>query len=105
LKLGGIDILTEPERSARAARAASLFRGMLGGKQARVIAMSDLRFEEQPNSGNSVTLTPSGLETTPYCVTVIQNGELVKQLNYTLKNDAQHAFDEETRAMTNASRS
>ncbi len=62
--------------------------------------MSDLRFEAPPKNGTSVTLTASGLETTPYRVTVTHNGELVKQLNFTSREDAQRVYDQEARMST-----
>jgi hypothetical protein len=66
--------------------------------------MPETRFDGPPINGTQVALTSSGSEITPYRVTVTENGRLVRQLEFTSKADAQHAYDQELKAANNAER-
>jgi hypothetical protein len=66
--------------------------------------MAESRFDGQPGNGTQVAMTNSGSDITPYRVTVTENGRLVRQLEFTSKADAQHAYDREQKAAINAQR-
>jgi hypothetical protein len=66
--------------------------------------VSETRFGGQPVNGTQVALTNSGSEITPYRVTVTENGRLVRDMEFTKKEDAQQAYDQELKA-ANAPRS
>jgi hypothetical protein len=66
--------------------------------------MPETRFDRFPVNGTQVALTNSGLEITPHRVTVTENGHLVRQLDFTSKADAQRAYDQEQKAMVDATR-
>jgi hypothetical protein len=66
--------------------------------------MPETRFDGPPINGIQVALTSSGSEITPYRVTVTENGQLVRQLQFTSKADAQRVHDEKWKAAHNAKR-
>jgi hypothetical protein len=76
---------------------------MLCWRKAGDRGVSETRFGGQPVNGTQVALTNSGSEITPYRVTVTENGRLVRQTDFTRKEDAQRAYDQEREA-ANSSR-
>lgn len=67
--------------------------------------MPETPFDRPPVNGTQVAMTNSGSKITPYRVTVTINGQLVRQMEFTTKADAQRAYEQELRALANAPRS
>jgi hypothetical protein len=66
--------------------------------------MPESRFDGQPINGTQVAMINSGSKFTPYRVTVTKKGQVVRELDFASKADAQHAYDQEQKAANNAPR-